>query len=84
MKYFVYVLRSENFERNYVGFTRNVTKRLKQPNLGRTISTKPYLPWQLLFVEEFEDKLDALVREKFLKTGQGRVYIKNWPRGATE
>lgn len=84
MKFFVYVLRSINFDRNYVGFTGNVGKRLKQHNAGKTKSTKPYLPWKLVFVEEFEFKEDALAKEKFLKTGRGREYIKNWPRGATE
>lgn len=84
MKYFVYVLRSINFEGNYFGFTRCVKKRLRQHNSGKTKSTKPYLPWELVLVEEFEIKEDALTREKFLKTGQGRAYMKNWPRGATE
>ena len=85
MKWFVYVLRSINFERNYIGFSRNVSKRLRQHNSGKTKSTKPYLPWKILFSEEFSSKEEALKREKFLKSGKGREYIKNnWPRGATE
>ena len=85
MSYYVYVLRSINFERNYVGFTKNLHKRLKQHNLGRTKSTKPFKPWKILFFEVFNSKEEALIREKFLKTGKGREYIKNkWPRGATE
>lgn len=85
MKWFVYVLRSINFERNYIGFSGNVSKRLRQHNSGKTKSTKPYLPWKILFSEEFSSKEEALKREKFLKSGKGREYIKNnWPRGATE
>lgn len=85
MKWFVYVLRSINFERNYIGFSGNVSKRLRQHNSGKTKSTKPYLPWKILFSEEFSSKEEALKREKFLKSGKGRDYIKNnWPRGATE
>ena len=82
MKWFVYVLRSINFERNYIGFSGNVSKRLRQHNSGKTKSTKPYLPWKILFSEEFSSKEEALKREKFLKSGKGRDYIKNnWPRG---
>ena len=85
MKWFVYVLRSIKLERNYVGFSRNVAKRLRQHNSGKTKSTKPFLPWKILFFEEFASKEEALKREKFLKLGKGREYIKNkWPRGATE
>ncbi|MBT8186632.1 MAG: GIY-YIG nuclease family protein [Maribacter sp.] len=84
MKYYVYVLRSINFERNYIGFTNNLSKRLRQHNAGKTKSTKPYLPWAILFFESFSTKKEALEREKFLKTGKGREYIKKRPRGATE
>ncbi len=76
-KYFyVYVLRSIKFERNYVGFTKDVEKRLLDHNSGRTKSTKPYKPWKIMFFEQFSSKAEALSREKFLKTGQGRDFIK--------
>ena len=74
--YYVYVLRSINFKRNYVGFTKNLTERLKQHNSGKTKSTKPYKPWNILYYEVYISKDKALAREKFLKSGQGRDYIK--------
>ena len=83
--FYVYVLRSVDFKRNYVGFTKNVERRLKEYNSGKTKSTKPYRPWKLLFLETFISKSEALEREKHLKSGQGRDYIKNnWPRSITE
>ena len=84
MDYYVYVLRSAKFERNYVGFTKNLAKRLRQHNAGNNKSTKPYLPWVVMFFETFPSKEEALKREKFFKTGKGREYIKKRPRGATE
>ena len=84
MKYYVYVLESIEFNRKYIGFTRNIERRLNQHNSGRTKSTKPYLPWKMLFYEEYHNKEKALIREKFLKTGKGREFIKKRPRGATE
>lgn len=76
MKYYVYVLKSVNFDGQYVGFTRNVVRRLRQHNSGKTMSTKPYLPWELIFLEEFDSKEEALKREKFFKTDRGREHIK--------
>jgi putative endonuclease len=74
--FYVYVLRSIEFERNYVGFTRDVASRLKEHNSGKTRSTRPYKPWKILFFEKFLTKAEALKREKFLKSGQGRDYVK--------
>jgi len=79
MSYFyVYVLRSIKFERNYVGFTKDINNRLKQHNSGHTKSTKPYKPWKLLFFETYSTKIEAINREKFLKTGKGREFIKKY------
>ena len=77
MKYYVYVLKSIGSGRHYVGFTRNVRKRLRQHNAGKTFSTRPFIPYELLFFESFDSKQEAFDREKFLKTGKGRTYIKS-------
>ena len=76
--FYVYVLRSIKFERNYVGFTKDINIRLKQHNSGKTKSTKPYKPWRVLFFETYSTKIEAINREKFLKTGKGRTYIKEY------
>ena len=82
--YYVYVLKSINFERKYVGFTSNFKNRLEQHNSGKTKSTRPYKPWKILFYEEFDDKIDAIKREKYLKSGVGREYIKTRLRSSIE
>ena len=74
--FYVYVLKSIDFERNYVGFSRDVVSRLKEHNSGKTSSTRPYKPWKILFFGKFSTKAEALKREKFLKSGQGRDYVK--------
>ena len=78
MPYFVYVIRSINSHRNYAGFTIDVQVRLKQHNSGETKSPKPYKPWRLLFYEKYSSKKKALEREKFLKSGQGRDFVKQF------
>ena len=76
MDYYIYVLRSDDFKRNYVGFTSNVDARLNQHNQGKTRSTKAFRPWKLLYYERYGTKKEAIERERFLKSGQGRDFIK--------
>jgi putative endonuclease len=77
--YFVYILRSEKVCTSYTGFTNNLDRRLKEHNSGKTKSTKHNKPWKLLFFETFENRIEARLREKYLKSGIGREYIKNRP-----
>lgn len=75
--FFVYVIKSVNNGRLYKGFTTNIEKRLKEHNSGRTRSTSPYKPWILVYYEEVESREEARKREKYLKSGIGREYLKN-------
>lgn len=77
MKIFVYVIRSQVDERDYVGLTQSIERRLKEHNSGKTKSTKGYRPWKLLFFEEYNDRKVARKREKYLKSGYGKMWIKN-------
>jgi putative endonuclease len=72
----VYVLRSEAAGRHYVGFTSDLTQRLGQHNDGITKSTKNRGPWEMVHHEEFNTRPEAVQRERFLKTGQGREELK--------
>jgi putative endonuclease len=76
-KYFVYVLKSENFDRFYIGQTDNIERRLKQHNKGKVLSTIAYVPFKLVLKEEFSSRCDAVAREKELKSTNGRRYIKS-------
>ncbi len=74
--HYVYVLQSQKNSYLYIGCTNNINNRLKLHNLGRVQSTKKFLPVKLIYCEIFLNKDDAFKREKFLKTGWGRNYIK--------
>ena len=76
MKYYVYILKSEQFCRYYIGTTHDLKLRLERHNSGRTVSTKRYVPWEIKYVEEYEDKRDALRREREIKRRKSRVYIE--------
>lgn len=73
---YVYVLYSNDFERYYVGMSDNVEKRLKEHNKGLSKSTKPYVPWRLVHSKQFETRMEARTREKYLKSAAGRRWRK--------
>ena len=73
--FYTYVLRSFKDKHLYVGYTTDVQKRLSKHNSGLTKSTKSRLPFELLFFEEFGSRSEAMLREKFFKTGKGKEYI---------
>ncbi|MBN1398624.1 MAG: GIY-YIG nuclease family protein [Bacteroidetes bacterium] len=73
--YFVYVIWSKKLQKRYTGSTKNVEKRIKQHNDGRTPFTRRGTPWILIYFETFETKSEALKREIFLKSGAGRNWL---------
>ena len=77
MKYYVYVIQSKLDGRLYKGYTKRLQERIKEHNDGKTKSTKGYRPWRLVYTEEYDNLTDALKREKFLKTGIGREFLKH-------
>ena len=77
MKFFVYVLYSETANLHYTGFTNNLPLRLLSHNTFGKGWTKKYRLWKLIFSKEFDAKSDATQYEKWLKTGQGRMFITN-------
>lgn len=73
--HYVYGLWSSNLSKRYVGSTSDVQKRLKEHNSGHNRFTKGGRPWELFHVEEYLIKKDALIRERFLKSGIGRAWL---------
>jgi len=57
--------------------TQDLSKRILEHNRGKMKSTKAYVPWKLVYSEEYLDRMDARKREKFLKSGKGRDYIES-------
>lgn len=57
--------------------TTDVVQRLKTHNLGKVKSTKAFIKWELIHVEEFNTRIEARIREKYLKSAAGRRWRKN-------
>ena len=77
-EFVVYILYSEKFNKNYTGFTSNLIERFKSHNFLETKGhTLKFRPWIVIYVEFFDSKSEAMRKEKYLKTGVGREFIKN-------
>lgn len=74
--WYVYVLQNKR-EHWYIGSTKDLRKRILRHNSGKNKSTKYGIPWKLIYCEACLNKEDARAREKYLKSGMGRRYLKN-------
>ncbi|MEY4875316.1 MAG: hypothetical protein RL708_465 [Bacteroidota bacterium] len=73
MEFVVYILYSKKFNKTYVGFTSNLIGRIKSHNELGHDWTKSFRPWKVAYIEAFENKTDAIKKEKYFKTGRGRI-----------
>lgn len=74
---YIYLLQSLKDRRWYTGCTDDLQKRFKQHTDGQVVSTKGRGPFKLIYYEACLDKYDAYAREKYLKSGPGKRYIRN-------
>lgn len=75
--YYVYVLYSGKDSRLYTGYTKNLKERFNEHAKGKVASTKQRRPLTLIYYEGCLNQEDATRREKYLKSGNGKIYIKN-------
>jgi len=75
--YYVYVLQSEKDGQFYTGSTPDLRRRFGQHCEGKVMSTKSRRPLKLIYYEASLEKDDAIRRERYLKTGTGKRYLRN-------
>ncbi|MEX2027884.1 MAG: GIY-YIG nuclease family protein [Candidatus Curtissbacteria bacterium] len=75
--YYTYVLRSVKDGALYIGWTNDLRSRLNKHNKGLVRATKMRTPFEIVYFEACLSKVSAIKREKSLKTGFGRKYLKN-------
>ena len=74
--FYVYVLRSDSDSGFYIGFSTNLRARLRQHQDGESFATSHRGPWKLIYYEAYTEREDAEGREKFLKSGAGRRFLR--------
>lgn len=75
--YYTYVIDSQKSKYWYTGSTDNLRKRFNQHIQGKSAWTKSRGPWKLIYYEACLNEGDARTREKYLKSGMGKRYLKN-------
>ena len=74
--YFVYAIKSVNRNYIYAGLTNDIERRVAEHNAGKNKTTKPYRPFKLIYSESFITRVEARKKEKYLKSGIGKEYLK--------
>ena len=73
--YYIYILLLSN-KQVYTGFTATLRKRIQQHKVGSVKSTKLRRPVKLIHYEAYLKESDARRREKYLKTTEGKRFLK--------
>lgn len=80
-KYFVYVLECSD-DSFYIGQTDDIPRRLQEHEEGEVSWTAARSPFDIIHWETFDSRKAAVEREKHLKTGFGRKWLKReWKAG---
>jgi len=77
MMFYTYVLLSENDKNFYIGFTKDLKKRLDEHQEGLVTSTSHRRPLSLIYYEACLNEEDAIKREKYFKSGFGKRFLRN-------
>ena len=73
---YTYVLQSEADGDWYTGSTGDLRARLRLHAEGRVVSTARRQPCRLIYYEACISRSDAFRRERFLKTGKGKRFLR--------
>ena len=76
------MLKSLKDGKRYIGYTKDIDRRLKEHNSGKTASTKLRRPFVVIYTEKFSSKEEAEAREKHFKSGKGREELNKILSGA--
>lgn len=74
--YYAYILKSEKDGKYYYGSCELLEKRITEHNSGKTKSLKGRLPMVLHYSESFSTRSEAFKREKFFKSVDGYLWLK--------
>ena len=78
MPHWVYALYSAKYDKLYVGEKSDLEDRFRSHNeLATKGWTIRFRPWALLYFEGCIDRTEARRREKQLKTGGGREFLRS-------
>lgn len=72
----MYIIYSESSDRYYVGQCQDISERIKRHNTGRSKYTKIAIDWKVKYIEKFDSRSEAMIREREIKSKKSRKYIE--------
>lgn len=75
MYWYIYFLKSYNFDFTYVGSTNDLKRRIKEHNSGMSKSTSKYKPFFIAASIAVRSEHTARNLEKYFKTGSGKAFL---------
>lgn len=75
--FYVYVLYSKIHNKFYIGYTGDLKQRIQDHKNNRVNTTARFINIRLVYYEACLSKKDAMKRERQLKAGYGRAYLRN-------
>jgi putative endonuclease len=75
--FYVYVLQPISDEGFYIGYSTDLKRRLAEHKRGASFATKSRGPWKLIYYEAYLDERDANGRERYLRSGAGRRFLRH-------
>ncbi|MCW9708523.1 GIY-YIG nuclease family protein [Fodinibius salsisoli] len=73
--WYVYILKSKDYDWRYIGYSENLKKRFRDHNKGKVQSTKHYKPFELEAYVAVNSKQKAKSLESYFKTGSGKAIL---------
>jgi putative endonuclease len=74
--FYVYVLQSIADHGFYIGYSTDLKSRLSAHKRGASLATQHRGPWKLIYYEAYLERADAEGRERYLKSGSGRRFLR--------
>lgn len=74
--YYVYVLYNKEESKFYIGYTKDLKRRIAEHKAGRSHTTKRYSSREFIYYESFISQIDAMRREKYFKTTKGKKALR--------
>ncbi|HNQ67105.1 MAG TPA: GIY-YIG nuclease family protein [Bacteroidales bacterium] len=80
MRYYIYILYSEKFDKYYYGQTNDLKERLIKHNSKKVNSTAKYSPWIIFAYKELETRSEAIAFERKIKNLKSRTRVHEYLR----
>ena len=75
--HYVYLIQSESASKQrYVGATADLKQRLTEHNAGKSSHTSKFTPWKLVTYLAFSGEQQAVLFERYLKSGSGHAFAR--------